>query len=159
MLHKILKYLVILLGVVAAAFFIYTIASGEDAIKADEGGIQGSTVVPLMYLSYIMLAIIVAAVVLFLFVNLASNPKALKKTLLSVGIFLVIVGISYVVFADGTDALRPDGTATAIELDNGEYLSESGSKWVDVSIYTFYILAILAVGSIVWSGASKLVKK
>ena len=154
MLHKILKYLVILLGVVAGAFFIYTIASGEDAIKADEGGIQGSTVVPLMYLSYIMLAVIVAAVVLFLFVNLASNPKALKKSLLSVGIFLVVVGISYIVFADGSDAAN-----NAIELDNGEYLSESGSKWIDVSIYTFYILAILAVGSIIWSGATKLVKK
>ncbi len=153
-LHKILKYLVILLGVVAGAFFIYTIASGEDAIKADEGGIQGSTVVPLMYLSYIMLAIIVAAVVLFLFVNLASNPKALKKSLLSVGIFLVVVAISYVVFADGSDAAN-----NAIELDNGEYLSESGSKWIDVSIYTFYILAILAVASIIWSGATKLVKK
>lgn len=153
-LHKILKYLVILLSVITAAFFIYTIASGDDAIKIDENGIQGSTVVPLMYLSYIMLAIIIAAVVLFLFVNLASNPKALKKTLLSVGIFLVIVGISYVAFADGSDAAN-----NAIELDNGEFLSEMGSKWVDVSIYTFYILAILAVGSIVWSGATKLVKK
>ena len=153
-LHKILKYLVILLSVVAAAFFVYTIASGDDAIEIDESGIQASTVVPLMYLSYIMLGIIVAAVVLFLFVNLATNPKALKKTLLSVGIFLVIVGISYVAFADGSDAAN-----NAIELDNGEYLSETGSKWVDVSIYTFYILAILAVGSIIWSGATKLVKK
>jgi len=104
--------------------------------------------------SYIMLAIIVAAVVLFLFVNLASNPKALKKSLLSVGIFLVVIAISYVVFADGSDAAN-----NAIELDNGEYLSESGSKWIDVSIYTFYILAILAVASIIWSGATKLVKK
>ncbi|ARN78785.1 hypothetical protein BST97_12725 [Nonlabens spongiae] len=153
-LHKILKYLVILLSVIAAAFFVYTIASGDDAIEIDENGIQGSTVVPLMYLSYIMLAVIVAAVVLFLFVNLASNPKALKKSLLSVGIFLVVVGISYIVFADGSDAAN-----NAIELDNGEYLSESGSKWIDVSIYTFYILAILAVGSIIWSGATKLVKK
>ncbi len=153
-LHKILKYLVILLSVVAAAFFVYTIATGDDAIEIDENGIQGSTVVPLMYLSYVMLAVIIAAVVLFLFVNLASNPKALKKTALSVGIFLVVVGISYVAFADGSDAAN-----NAIELDNGEYLSESGSKWIDVSIYTFYILAILAVGSIIWSGATKLVKK
>ncbi|MGB5980951.1 MAG: hypothetical protein WBG46_02295 [Nonlabens sp.] len=154
MLHKILKYLVILLSVIAAGFFIYTIAAGDDGIKDNLEGIQSSTVVPLMYLSYIMLALIVAAVVIFLVVNLASNPAALIKSAMSVGIVLVIVAIAYFGFADGTDAAN-----NAIELEDGEFLSVANSKLIGASIYTFYIMAILAVGSIVWTGATKLIKK
>ena len=154
MLHKILKYLVILLSVIAAGFFIYTIAAGDDGIKDNLEGIQSATVVPLMWFAYIMLGLTVAAVVIFLLINLATNPAALKKTALSVGIVLVIVAIAYFGFADGSDAAND-----AIELDDGEFLTEANSKLIGASIYTFYIMAILAVGSIIWTGATKLIKK
>ncbi len=152
--HKVLKYLVLLLSVVTAVFFIYTISQGDDSIKIDEGGIQASTVTPLMYMSYVMLAIIIAAVLIFLVANLIANPAALKKALLSVGIVVVICAIAYFVFADGSDAAN-----NAIELDDGEYLSEANSKIIGASIYTFYIMAFLAVASIIWAGVTKLIKK
>jgi len=152
--HKVLKYLVLLLSIIAAAFFIYTIAQGDDSIEIDEGGIQASTVTPLMYLSYVMLAIIVAAVLIFLVANLVSNPAALKKALLSVGIVVVICAIAYFVFADGSDAAN-----NAISLGDGDYLSEANSKIIGASIYTFYIMAFLAVASIVWAGVTKMIKK
>ena len=78
--HKGLKYFVLLLSVIAAAFFIYTITAGDDAIEVNEAGIQATTVLPLMYLAYAMLAITVVCVLIFLFVNLATNPAMLKKT-------------------------------------------------------------------------------
>jgi preprotein translocase subunit SecY len=152
--HKVLKYLVLLLSVITAVFFIYTISQGDDAIKIDEGGIQSSTVTPLMYLAYIMLAVIVAAVLVFLVANLARNPEALKKAGISVGLVLVVCAIAYFGFADGSDAAN-----NSIELDDGEYLTEANSKIIGGAIYTFYIMAFLAVASIVWSGVSKLIKK
>jgi hypothetical protein len=152
--HKVLKYLVLLLSVITAVFFIYTISQGDDAIKFDEGGIQSSTVTPLMYLAYVMLAIIVAAVIIFLVANLISNTAALKKTGLSVGIVLVICLIAYFGFANGSDAAN-----NAIELSDGEFLTEANSKLIGAAIYTFYIMAILAVASIVWAGVSKSLKK
>jgi hypothetical protein len=152
--HKVSKYFVLLLSVITAAFFIYTISSGDDAIEVNEGGIQSSTVTPLMYLAYVMLAIIVAAVLFFLVVNLIANPAALKKALISVGLVLAVCAIAYFVFADGSDAAN-----NAIELDDGVYLTETNSKIIGASIYTFYIMAFLAIASIVWAGTSKLFKK
>jgi hypothetical protein len=152
--HKVSKYFVLLLSVITAAFFIYTISSGDDAIEVNEGGIQSSTVTPLMYLAYVMLAIIVAAVLFFLVVNLIANPAALKKALISVGLVLAVCAIAYFVFADGSDAAN-----NAIELDDGVYLTETNSKIIGASIYTFYIMAFLAIASIVWARTSKLFKK
>jgi hypothetical protein len=34
-------------------------------------------------------------------------------------------------------------------------LSESGSKWVGTGLYSFYILAIIAIGTMIFSGFKK----
>ncbi|MGB3591781.1 MAG: hypothetical protein WBA16_08890 [Nonlabens sp.] len=151
--HKIIKYLVLLLALVTAGYFIYTISMGDDVIETS-GDAQGSTVVPLMYLAYIMLALIILAVLVFVFVGLFSSAAVLKKSLISVGLLIGIVLLAYFGFADGSDAAN-----NAIELDDGEFLTVDNSKLIGAALYTFYIMAILAVLSIVWSGVTKLIKK
>jgi hypothetical protein len=43
-------------------------------------------------------------------------------------------------------------------MQDGEMLSASGSKWVGTGLYAFYIMAILAIGAMVFSGIKKVTK-
>jgi hypothetical protein len=47
---------------------------------------------------------------------------------------------------------------TQMQMREGEILSESGSKWVGTGLNVFYILAVLAIGSMVFSGIKKVSK-
>jgi NADH:ubiquinone oxidoreductase subunit 6 (subunit J) len=152
--HKISKIVMIVLGVLAFGLLFYTMSVGEDAIKANEDGVQASTVTPFIYLGYVMMGIIILFVLIFVVLNLLKDPKALKKSLGSVGALLVVILIAYFGFADGSDAAN-----NAIKLESGEYLTEDNSKLIGAALYTFYIIAFLAVASIIWSGATKLIKK
>lgn len=153
--HKVFKYLALLLCVIAAGFFIYTITVGDEIIEGGES--QGSTIVPLMNLAYIIMAIAVGLVLVFVLKGVFSSPAVLKRSLISVGILLVICLIAYFGLAD--DAVTDPGSGKLVMLDEGEALTPGTSKLVGASIYTFYIVAILAVGSILWTGLSKLLNK
>jgi hypothetical protein len=78
---------------------------------------------------------------------LASNPAKLKKAGISVAAFLVIVLISFL-FSEGVET----------PLKDGEVLSASGSRWVGTGLRTFYILAVVAVGAMVFSGVKRFFK-
>jgi hypothetical protein len=43
--------------------------------------------------------------------------------------------------------------------DDGGMLSESGSKWVGTGLYTFYILAVVAILLMVFSGFKKITNR
>jgi len=91
--------------------------------------------------------IVLAMVVLFVLKGVFEGD--LKKTLISVGVFLAIIIISYVL-ADSTPMQLPD---------EGGMLSESGSKWVGTGLYTFYILAVVAILLMVFSGFKKITNR
>ncbi|NER12737.1 hypothetical protein GWK08_04740 [Leptobacterium flavescens] len=89
------------------------------------------------------LVIIAAAIVLiFTFKNLISHPDKLKKALIAIVGFLIVVAIGYA-------------------LSNGEATdttSASASKWVGTGLYTFYILTFIAAGAMILSGIKKIFK-
>ncbi|WP_349675846.1 hypothetical protein [Leeuwenhoekiella sp. UBA1003] len=114
------------------------IAKGDEAIKATGEGVDG-----IMYVAYVIFALVLLFVVVFVLKGIFAGD--LKKTLMSVGAFALIVVIAYVL---------SDGVET--ELREGGMLSASGSKWVGTGLYTFYILAILAIGAMVFSGIKKM---
>jgi uncharacterized membrane protein YciS (DUF1049 family) len=72
----------------------------------------------------------------------------IKKTVITLGAFLAIVLISYVM-ADGQ----------AVEMRDGEMLSANGSKWVSTGLYVFYILGLLAIAAMIFSGFKKITTK
>ena len=43
-------------------------------------------------------------------------------------------------------------------MKDGELLSASGSRWVGTGLRTFYILAIVAVGVMLYSGVKRFLK-
>lgn len=139
-LHKILKIVALLLGVAGIIFLAMIIAKGDEAVAATGEGIDG-----ILYVAYITLAITLVFVLFYVLKGIFAGD--IKKTLISVGAFLLIVAISYVL-ADGNP----------MPMQEGEMLSASGSKWVGTGLYTFYILAVLAVASMVFSGIKKVTK-
>lgn len=81
-----------------------------------------------------ILVVVTAAVALFFGLkNLATNPQALKKSLISLAVFAIVGILSYV--AAGESPLEVgDITITA-----------STSKLVGAGIYMFYFLAMIAI--------------
>ena len=82
--------------------------------------------------------------------KLVNDFKAQIGTLTGMSVFLLIGLLSYFAFADGT-VMSP--------LKDGEILSASGSRWVEAGIRMFYILAALAIGSMIFFGGKKLINK
>ncbi|MEH6763974.1 MAG: hypothetical protein V7655_05700 [Aequorivita antarctica] len=139
-LHKILKIVALLLSVAGIIFLAMIIAKGDTEVAATGAGVDG-----FLYVAYIIFAITLVFVLFFVIKGVFAGN--IKNTLISVGAFLAIVIISYVL-ADGNP----------MSVGDGETLSASGSKWVGAGLYTFYILAIIAIGAMVFSGVKKITK-
>ena len=146
MLHKILKIVALILSVLGAVWLVRIILAGDTAIL-DSADLQDSLVTPFIYIAYLMFAIALVFVLVFVVKNLLTSGNSLKGTLIGLGAFLAVVLISYVL-ASGEE----------VPMRDGEVLSASASRWVEAGIYAFYLLAIIAVGAMVFSGVKKLAK-
>jgi len=145
--QKLLTIIMGIIAVVSAAFLFMIISIGDEAIKAGEGS---GTVNTFMYVAYIVLFLTLAIVLVFVIKGLFAGN--IKKTLMSVGAFLVILVISYAM-SSGTDLDLTPFT------DKGEEITEATSKNVGAGLYAFYALAIIAIGSMVLSGIKKITNK
>lgn len=137
--HKLVKIAAIILSVLSVIFL--------GLLMANSDAEDNSWVSPLIYISYFILAACIAVVLIFVLKNLFSNKDNLKRTLISVGLFLGVVLISYIL-ADSSEVTA-----------NGEVFSSSTSKWVSTGLNVFYILGLAAIVSMVWTGFNKLIKK
>ncbi|MFC4634698.1 hypothetical protein ACFO3O_12315 [Dokdonia ponticola] len=152
-LHKILKIIVGVLGVVALiiAGVVASLDSEglQETLKAANGDVTAidvpSSISYLMMIAYVVLALILVLVIIFVIKGLASGNA--KNTLIGVGAFLAVIAVSYLL-ANGVETPMKDG----------EVLSANGSRWVGAGINAFYILASIAIGLMLFSGAKKLVK-
>lgn len=129
-LHKVFKIIALLLALAGIVSLVMVLVNGS--------GLDAQ-----MYVAYIILALTLLLVLVYVLKGIFSGN--LKKTLMSIGAFLLVIIIAYVL-ADGT----------SVEMRDGEMLSESGSKWVGTGLYTFYILAIMAIGAMIFSGIKKM---
>ncbi|GIM53274.1 hypothetical protein [Capnocytophaga cynodegmi] len=124
--YKISKIGALALGVLGALLWILLVSS--DMTNPSEA-INNTPMQWMFIVSYVLLAVAVLVAVISGAKNVLSSPKALKKTLIYTGAFVVIVGLSYA-FAGG------DGT----------------EKLVSAGLISFYILTTVAVGLLVVSG-------
>jgi hypothetical protein len=93
---------------------------------------------------YILIALAVAASVIFPVIQLAQNPKGAKGALIGIGLLIVVLGISF--------GLASDVNPSKIDL------APETAKQVGMGLYAVYILGTVAVGSIVYSEVSKMLK-
>ncbi len=143
--NKIVNILKIVFGVLGAILFVRILNTGDDAIEADIA-LQTSVLNPYMWVSYIILGITILAVLAFSVKALFSGN--VKKTLISLGTFILIIAISY-------------GIASGVEtpLRDGDVLSANGSRWVGAGLNAFYILAFLAIAAMLLSSVRKIISK
>tara|TARA_B100000900_G_C20322604_1_gene610820 strand:- start:151 stop:600 length:450 start_codon:yes stop_codon:yes gene_type:complete len=146
--QNIIKIFSAIIGVLAAFFLLRIIGTGDDDIKMAASMGDFGAVSPLVELARIVLLITISVTLIFTLLGLFSDPAKLKKAAISVGLFLVVVVISFLI---------SDGIETP--LKDGEVLSASASRWVGTGIRTFYILASVAIGLMLFSGVTRIIKK
>ena len=146
--QNIVKIISAVLGVFGIVFLFRIIGVGDDEIKmlAMEG--YYGIVSPLVTLAQVILIITIVVTLIFSLMNLGSDSKKLKKALIFIGCFLVVVGLGYAL-----------STGQEVDLKDGEVLSASGSRWVETGLRVFYILAVLAIGSMLFSGVKKILNR
>ena len=143
-LHKILSIIALILSIVGIIFGLLITIGDLDTL-----GESGSMIDNMMYVAYVIFAIAIALVLIYVIKGLFTGN--IKKTLLSLGLFLGIIIVSYIM-ASGTNLdLTPF-------LDKGQDVTEITSKNVGAGLYTFYALAIFAIAAMALSGIKKLVK-
>ena len=147
-LENIIKIVCAVLGLLGVIFLFRILATGDDDIKMAASMGDFSLISPLISLSMFILFITVAVTIIFSLINLASNPGKLKKSMIFIGFLIIVIGIA---FASSTGVETP--------MKDGQVLSASGSKWVGTGIRVFYILASVAVLSMIAFGARNIIKK
>ena len=137
-LHKILKYVAYALGIIGTIFALLIITGSEGMIDN------------ILYVTYVVLFIVIALIVIYVVKGLFAGN--IKKTLTTVGLFLAVILVSYLM-SSGTD----------LNLDKlnekGLGITEAISKNVGAGLYAFYFLIVTAIVATFLSSAKKLLNK
>tara|TARA_X000000950_G_scaffold108416_1_gene136714 strand:+ start:394 stop:840 length:447 start_codon:yes stop_codon:yes gene_type:complete len=145
--QKIFKYTALVLGLIGLILQVVILNQGDDTIKLNALSGDYGVVSTMVTLALIVLAITVSLTLIFSITNLASDSKKLKKALLSIGAFGVVVLVAFL-FSSGTET----------PLKDGDILSAAGSRWIETGLRTFYFLVFIAVGAMLYTGIIRLKK-
>jgi succinate dehydrogenase hydrophobic anchor subunit len=146
--QSIVKIVSAIIGVLGAFFLLRIISTGDEDIKMAASMGDFGVVSPLVELASIVLIITIAVTLIFTLRGVFSDFTKLKKAGIAIGLFLVVIFISFIL---------SDGVETP--LKDGEILSASSSKWVGTGIRSFYILSLVAISLMALSGTRKIIKK
>ena len=146
--QTIVKIISAVFGLLGVVFLFRIIGVGDEEIKMAASMGDYGVVSPLVSVAIAILFVTVAVTVIFSLINLASSPQKLKKSLLFIVCFIVVIGLAFAI-----------SSGVETPLKDGEILSASGSRWVEAGIRMFYILAALAIGSMMFFGGKKLINK
>ena len=143
--NKLTRIGCIALGVLGVISLFLVFITGDDAIKFGDGV---GAIMPIILLGQLTLLVAVVITSIYALKGLMADKAKLKSSLMFVGIFL---GIFLIAFFLSTGVETP--------MRDGKVLSASGSKLVGTGIRVFYILTIIAVGLMVFSGKIRSFKK
>ena len=146
--QKITNIIAISLGILGLVFLAFIISQGDDSIEMSAMQGDYGFVSAIIYLAFIVLGIVVLSTVVFSLMNLFSNKDKLKKAGISIGSFLAVIIIAFIL---------SEGVETP--LQDGKVLSAAASRWVETGIRTFYLLTLIAVGIMIFNSVRKLIKK
>ena len=144
--QKIIKIGALVIGLIAVFFLVRIMMLGDEAIESDvanQGVLSGFA-----NLAYVILAIAAISTLVFSLVNLVSQPDKLKKALISLGVFALVLIVAWFA-SSGEERL----------LDDGKVLSAGESQMVEAGIKAFYILILIAAGLMTFFGVKKMLSK
>ncbi|MFD0989362.1 hypothetical protein ACFQ1R_04600 [Mariniflexile jejuense] len=137
-LHKILKYFAYAFGIIGAILALL-IMTGSDGMIDN-----------ILYVTYIVLFVVIALILIYVVKGIFAGN--IKKTLTTVGLFLAVILISYLI-SSGTDLDLKQFN------DKGLGITEGVSKNVGAGLYAFYFLSVIAIGATLLSSIKKLLNK
>tara|TARA_B100001989_G_scaffold156040_1_gene111600 strand:+ start:662 stop:1111 length:450 start_codon:yes stop_codon:yes gene_type:complete len=146
--QKITNILAISLGVIGLIFLALIISQGDESIEMSAMQGDYGFVSAIIYLAFIVLGIVILSTVIFSLINLFSNKDKLKKAGISIGSFLAVIILAFIL---------SEGVETPMQ--DGKVLSAAESRWVETGIRTFYLLTLIAVGIMIFNSVRKLIKK
>lgn len=144
--QKIIKIGALVIGLIAVFFLVRIMMLGDEAIEADVA--NQSVLTGFANLAYIVLAIAAVSTLIFSLVNLVSQPDKLKKALISLGVFALVLVVAWFL-SSGEERL----------LDDGKILTAGQSQLVEAGIKAFYLLIMLAAGLMLFFGVKKMFSK
>ena len=146
--NKIVKIVLVVLGVLSAILWYQLPGRDVPASVA-----VGSAAMNFMFIiTYILLGIAVAVSLVFTIKSLFANPKSLKKTLMVIGGFVLVVIFSYVL-ASGTDV-------SIEEMANrGIATSETTIRRIGTGLNMFFLLVLIAVVAMALGAFKKMTNK
>ena len=147
-LQKITNISVILLAVLALIVLAVIIGQGDEYIEMS--AMQGNfgAVSVMINLALFVLLVTVLMTLVFSMKNLFSEKSKLKKAGISIGSFLFVFIVAFVL-SSGIDT----------PMQDGKMLSALQSRFVEAGIRTFYLLTLIAGGIMVYFSVSKYFKK
>ncbi|MFL2638849.1 MAG: hypothetical protein ACJ0OB_01305 [Flavobacteriaceae bacterium] len=145
---KITSIFSIAMGVIGAIFLALIIGEGDDSIEMSAMQGDFGSVSYIIYLAQFILFVTVVTTLFFSLKNLFSDKANLKKSLISITAFAIVILIAFL-FSSGEET----------PMQDGEVLSATGAKLVETGIRTFYFLTVIAIGSMLFSSVKKLIKK
>ncbi len=141
-LHKILKYVGLVLGLIGVILLAMIWLKGDDEVIANfQNGIEWY-----MYVAYFILVIVVVLVLIYVLKGVFAGN--VKKTLVAIGAIFAVFLIAYLL-----------STGVETQMKDNEVLSAGGSKLVGTGLRMFYILTLIAFGAMAWTGVKKLTNK
>ena len=147
--QKITKIVEELLVLIATFALFGIMSQGDEAIEnAYAAGETIASVDTMIPVAYVIFVLVLVFVVFFVVKNLITNAKSIKNTLVGIGAFIAILIVSFVV--SGGDPTK--------YYDNNVLVSDGTSQLVGAGLVTFYILVVVSLVAMAWSGINKIKK-
>ena len=147
-LQKITNISVVLLAVLALIVLGVIIGQGDEYIEMS--AMQGNfgAVSVMINLALFVLLVTVLMTLVFSMKNLFSEKSKLKKAGMSIGSFLFVFILAFVL-----------SSGVETPMQDGKMLSALQSRFVEAGIRTFYLLTLIAGGIMVYFSVIKYFKK
>ena len=147
-LQKITNISVVILAVLALIVLGVIIGQGDEYIEMS--AMQGNfgAVSVMINLALFVLLVTVLMTLVFSMKNLFSEKSKLKKAGMSIGSFLFVFILAFVL-----------SSGVETPMQDGKMLSAIQSRFVEAGIRTFYLLTLIAGGIMVYFSVSKYFKK
>ncbi|AWX45060.1 hypothetical protein HME9304_02069 [Flagellimonas maritima] len=147
--NKLVKIVLIVIGLVAAALWFF-MPSADDPDAINSGAMNFMFII-----MYILLAIAVITTVFFGLAKLVSSPASIKKALFAIGGLALVVAISYGL----SSSEEAQAVVSTFENNPNLVAEESTVKTIGMGLNVFFILTLIAVGLMVFSGLKKMFVK
>ena len=147
-LQKITNISVVLLALLALIVLGVIVGQGDEYIEMS--AMQGNfgAVSVMINLALFVLLVTVLMTLVFSMKNLFSEKSKLKKAGISIGSFLFVFIVAFVL-----------SSGVETPMQDGKMLSALQSKFVEAGIRTFYLLTLIAGGIMAYFSVSKYFKK